>query len=139
MLLSSGVADVVASSYGGRNRRCSEVFASRALAMKNAEKCHTHTTLSLDWQEIEAELLNGQKLQGLTSCDQAIASLESLKNVFPPGHKSVMNDHLVCEEQKRGPYTTRTLFPLLYRIYAISRENASPTTLFDNWALGNGV
>merc|ERR1711957_804206 len=45
-----GVADLITTCYGGRNRKCAEAFA------KAGKK------KSLD--EIEAELLGGQKLQG---------------------------------------------------------------------------
>jgi glycerol-3-phosphate dehydrogenase (NAD+) len=49
---SCGVADLITTCYAGRNRRCAEIFA--------------RTGRSFD--VIEAEELNGQKLQGtLTS------------------------------------------------------------------------
>ena len=49
-LESCGVADLITTCFGGRNRKCAEAFA--AAGKKK----------SLD--EIEAELLGGQKLQG---------------------------------------------------------------------------
>ena len=45
---SCGVADLITTCYGGRNRKVSEAFAK--------------TGKSLD--ELEKEMLNGQKLQG---------------------------------------------------------------------------
>jgi len=48
MVESCGFGDIVASSYGGRNRKCAEHFV---LTGKSFPEC-------------EAELLNGQKLQG---------------------------------------------------------------------------
>merc|ERR1711972_320710 len=49
-LESCGVADLITTCVGGRNRKCAEAFA-RAKGQKK-------------WGEIEAELLDGQKLQG---------------------------------------------------------------------------
>ena len=51
LLQSCGVADLVTTCYGGRNRKVGEAFARR-----HGEGA----TL----QELEKELLNGQKLQG---------------------------------------------------------------------------
>ena len=45
---SCGVADLITTCFGGRNRKCAEAFA------KTGDS----------WDKIEAELLNGQKLQG---------------------------------------------------------------------------
>lgn len=59
--------------------------------------------------EIEQTLLGGQKLQGLCSCDEAIACL----------HAAV------------GTRVIETKFPLFLRIHAIARQGASPKTLFD--------
>jgi glycerol-3-phosphate dehydrogenase (NAD+) len=47
---SCGMADLITTCYGGRNRKCAEQFAKH-----KGKK---------PWEEIEAELLNGQKLQG---------------------------------------------------------------------------
>eukprot|EP00928_Gymnodinium_smaydae_P053739 TRINITY_DN37665_c0_g1_i1.p1 TRINITY_DN37665_c0_g1~~TRINITY_DN37665_c0_g1_i1.p1 ORF type:complete len:1008 (-),score=145.47 TRINITY_DN37665_c0_g1_i1:51-3074(-) len=67
---SCGVADLLTSCYGGRNRLCAEAFA----------KDTTRT-----WQELEAELLNGQKLQGPSTCAdvQAIINQRGLQKKFP--------------------------------------------------------
>lgn len=48
MVESCGFGDIVASSYGGRNRKCAEYFVKTGKP----------------FQQCEAELLNGQKLQG---------------------------------------------------------------------------
>jgi len=45
---SCGIADLITTCYGGRNRKCSEAFARTGKPI----------------EEIEKELLNGQKLQG---------------------------------------------------------------------------
>lgn len=48
LLESCGVADLITTCFGGRNRKCAEAFAKTGRS----------------WDEIEAELLGGQKLQG---------------------------------------------------------------------------
>lgn len=49
MMESCGFGDIVASSYGGRNRKCAEYFVKTGKTFK----------------ECESDLLNGQKLQGV--------------------------------------------------------------------------
>jgi len=70
-LESCGVADLITTCYGGRNRKCAEAFAKH-----NKQK-------SLD--EIEAELLGGQKLQGtLTALEvNHILKAKGLEHEFP--------------------------------------------------------
>jgi len=53
LLESCGLADLLTTAYSGRNRMCAEAFA------KDASK---------SWEDIEAELLSGQKLQGPSTC-----------------------------------------------------------------------
>merc|ERR1712100_569350 len=54
---SCGLADLVTTCFGGRNRKCAEAFAKGEGT----------------WEEIEAAKLNGQKLQGtITSKDVAV-------------------------------------------------------------------
>merc|ERR1719453_1547197 len=56
-LQSCGLADLVTTCFGGRNRKCAEAFAKGEGT----------------WEEIEAAKLNGQKLQGtITSKDVAV-------------------------------------------------------------------
>ena len=52
-LESCGVADLVTTCFGGRNRKCADIFAKNIAA--GTPKA---------WDVIEAEELNGQKLQG---------------------------------------------------------------------------
>ena len=70
-LESCGVADLITTCYGGRNRKCAEAFA--AAGKKK----------SLD--DIEAELLGGQKLQGTLTAKEVnhILKMKGLEAEFP--------------------------------------------------------
>merc|ERR1719238_2250081 len=69
-LESCGVADLITTCYGGRNRKCAEAFA--AAGKKK----------SLD--EIEAELLGGQKLQGTLTAKEVnhILKMKGMEHEF---------------------------------------------------------
>merc|ERR1719387_1773288 len=66
---SCGLADLITTCFGGRNRKCAEAFAKG----------------KGDWDEIEADLLKGQKLQGtITSKDvSAVLKAKKLEAEFP--------------------------------------------------------
>ena len=68
-LESCGVADLITTCYGGRNRKCAEAFAKG----------------EGDWDELEKTMLNGQKLQGtITSKDvMVVLKAKSLADQFP--------------------------------------------------------
>jgi len=68
---SCGVADLVTTCFGGRNRKVAEAFV-RAGGKKS-------------WDELEKELLHGQKLQGvLTSHEvQAVLKKKGMEKQFP--------------------------------------------------------
>jgi len=70
LLESCGLADLLTTSYSGRNRMCAEAFALDS----------TKT-----WEDIEAELLTGQKLQGPSTCADVFAMIEKrgLEKKFP--------------------------------------------------------
>jgi len=82
-LESCGVADLITTCFGGRNRKCAEAFV-RAEGSKS-------------WQEIEREMLGGQKLQGTLTAQE----------IWP-----VMKEHNLCES-----------LPLLTTIYQIAFES----------------
>jgi len=66
---SCGLADLVTTCFGGRNRKCAEAFAKGEGT----------------WDEIEARMLNGQKLQGtITSKDvSTVLKAKGLEAEFP--------------------------------------------------------
>lgn len=68
-LESCGVADLISSCYGGRNRKVAEAFARTGKSI----------------QELEKELLNGQKVQGphTTAQTHHILRKKGLLNKFP--------------------------------------------------------
>jgi glycerol-3-phosphate dehydrogenase (NAD+) len=61
-LESCGIADLITTCYGGRNRKCAEAFVLR------------HGTASFD--DIEKELLGGQKLQGVLTSNEVQELIE---------------------------------------------------------------
>ncbi|GBG26568.1 Glycerol-3-phosphate dehydrogenase NAD+ [Hondaea fermentalgiana] len=93
LLQSCGAADLITTCYGGRNRKCAEAFVAG----------------SKNWEEIEADLLGGQKLQGTLTCAEVFKVLAA---EFPKGNA---DDH----------------FPLFCNIHRIAFEGAKPETIFD--------
>ena len=82
-LESCGMADLITTCYGGRNRKCAEEYTRRRVSSGNSEM--TSEECNDLWQEVETELLNGQKLQGTLACKEAFDVLESrgLLDSFP--------------------------------------------------------
>jgi glycerol-3-phosphate dehydrogenase (NAD+) len=70
-LESCGVADLITTCYGGRNRKCAEAFAAAGK--------------SKSLEVIEAELLGGQKLQGTLTAKEVnhILKMKGLESEFP--------------------------------------------------------
>lgn len=81
-LESCGMADLITTCYGGRNRKCAEEFSRRRMASNHTFSNHDCEVL---WRQVESELLNGQKLQGTLACKEAYMVLESrgLLDSFP--------------------------------------------------------
>jgi len=71
---SAGVADLITTCFGGRNRKCAEAYVK-----------HLRAGAPKTWEEIETELLGGQKLQGvLTSYEvQAVLKSKGLERKLP--------------------------------------------------------
>merc|ERR1719428_1417820 len=88
-LESCGVADLVTTCFGGRNRKCAEIFAKN---LKEGTK--------KEWDVIEAEELNGQKLQGTGTAKDVMTCLTKSNSTAE--------------------------FPLFTAIYNIAFEGAAP-------------
>ena len=58
---SAGVADLITTSFGGRNRKCAEAFVKTGKT----------------FDELEEELLDGQKLQGTVTTEEIFKFLEA--------------------------------------------------------------
>lgn len=93
-LESCGVADLVTTCFGGRNRKCAEIYAKGVVA--GAPK---------GWDVIEAEELNGQKLQGTGTCIDVMKAIVAKK--------------------------AQADFPLFVQIHKIAFEGAKPETLIE--------
>jgi glycerol-3-phosphate dehydrogenase (NAD+) len=74
-LESCGMADLITTCYGGRNRRCAEAFTKLRVAQRDAY--WTTDECSDVWNQVEKELLKGQKLQGTLACKETYMLLES--------------------------------------------------------------
>jgi len=81
-LQSCGLADLITTCYGGRNRKCAEAFSRKRISDNRTlteEECEHR------WSKIESELLNGQKLQGTLTCKEvhSVLSSRNLLESFP--------------------------------------------------------
>lgn len=76
------------------------------------------------WEEIEKELLNGQKLQGVNTCVNVVNVINST-----PIEK-LRSFHWITQHIESNNMR-QVLFPLLYRIHDIACNAANLNTLFD--------
>lgn len=80
---SCGVADLIATCYAGRNRKCAEAFATKRLtgnqtsSVNSASEAIIIEECEWQWQEIERALLKDQKLQGTLACKELYTTLEA--------------------------------------------------------------
>lgn len=89
MVESAGIADLITTCSGGRNRKVAEAFA-----LAEGKR---------SWNDLEAEMLGGQKLQGTSTCQELMAILKRKKSVDE--------------------------FPLMKLINSIAFEGAPPSTI----------
>ncbi|BGP18585.1 hypothetical protein JCM10213_002127 [Rhodosporidiobolus nylandii] len=87
---SAGVADLITTSFGGRNRKCAEAFV----------------TTGKTFDELEAELLNGQRLQGVITAEEIYSFLKA-----------------------RGRLDG---YPLFEKVYKICQRETDPEELFED-------
>lgn len=83
---SCGVADLITTCYGGRNRMCAEEFA-RSKVSGNPKS----------WDQVSKELLNGQMLQGTLTIEEIMPIIkankfESTMPLFVAVHKVAFED-----------------------------------------------
>jgi glycerol-3-phosphate dehydrogenase (NAD+) len=68
MMESCGVADLITTCYSGRNRLCAETFAKeRMMTRISSGTIVTFDTCQQHWEDIERRILNGQKIQGVST------------------------------------------------------------------------
>jgi glycerol-3-phosphate dehydrogenase (NAD+) len=81
---SCGMADLITTCYGGRNRQCAEAFAKKRLSFDESSMQDNNNSEEM-WARIEKELLNGQKLQGtLTSKEvHMVLNSRNILSEFP--------------------------------------------------------
>lgn len=81
-LESCGMADLITTCYGGRNRKCAEAF-TRKRSTRGGE--WSQENCSDLWNQVEIEILKGQKLQGTLACKEVFMVLESrgILDAFP--------------------------------------------------------
>jgi len=74
-LQSCGLADLVTTCFGGRNRKCAEAFVKMGKKRKKP----------VTWEELETTMLNGQKLQGTMTAKDVMVVLRAkkLEKEFP--------------------------------------------------------
>ncbi|KAL7677114.1 hypothetical protein ACOME3_003360 [Neoechinorhynchus agilis] len=94
-LESCGIADLVATCYGGRNRLVASAFVKQKKSI----------------EQLEAEMLNGQKLQGPSTAKEVITLLKEREAV--------------------------SRYPLFVAVYEICYEARPANTLFDSLLAGS--
>jgi glycerol-3-phosphate dehydrogenase (NAD+) len=96
---SAGMADLITTAFGGRNRKCAEAYIR-----SRGEYGGEGNGKSFD--QLEKELLNGQKLQGVATTEEVFEFL-----------------------QARGRLEG---YPLFDKVYRISFEGMDPKRLFED-------
>jgi glycerol-3-phosphate dehydrogenase (NAD+) len=83
LIESCGVADLITTCYNGRNRKCAQVFTQECMRHDSKTKHHqvrlnqNEQSCKQHWEDIERRLLNGQKLQGISTLIEVYQALQS--------------------------------------------------------------
>ena len=87
---SCGMADLITTCYGGRNRKCAEAYARVRVSARDSNNNNNQgqwdeQACSSLWTKLETDLLQGQKLQGTLTCQEAftVLSSRSMLGQFP--------------------------------------------------------
>ncbi|GAA6063396.1 hypothetical protein JCM10212_002967 [Sporobolomyces blumeae] len=78
---SAGVADLITTSFGGRNRKCAEAFVGSGKT----------------FDELEKELLNGQRLQGVVTAEEIYSFLKCRNRL--DGYPLFVKVHRICQRE----------------------------------------
>eukprot|EP01038_Epipyxis_sp_PR26KG_P005750 gene5750-7939_t len=117
LFASCGIADLIATCYGGRNRRCAEEFSKRLSSIDKSTNDDLEVAVEKLWNNVEIELLGGQKLQGIDTCKDVMKCILHVdSNNSDHSHSS---DYILKK------------FPLFSRIYNIAVLGKPIDTLFD--------
>lgn len=140
---SCGIADVFASSIAGRNRKCSEQFVkeyqihseiNKILFMNEESKESKEITIievmKNKWMNIEKNILNGQKMQGLSTLGELMQCINYI-NINKTITKSSCDNKTNIKNIDVSTDHASKDFILFQRIYEISILGANPVTLFD--------
>jgi glycerol-3-phosphate dehydrogenase (NAD+) len=101
---SCGVADLITTAYGGRNRKCAEEWTRRRRRFIQRRDGRPVDCQEL-WNQVESDLLNGQKLQGTLATKECYQALKA-----------------------RGLLQQ---FPLITKIYQIAFDGHDVSTIID--------
>lgn len=97
-LQSCGVGDLITTCYSGRHRRCAEAFVKEAIRTVEEDKASMNNDLfevgittardarrreacEAIWENIQSNLLNGQKLQGTLCAKEVYAAISSINAI----------------------------------------------------------
>jgi glycerol-3-phosphate dehydrogenase (NAD+) len=117
---SCGLADLITTCYGGRNRKCAEAFARQRQAEVKSGQAITHDEKQCEamWHKIEGDLMNGQKLQGTLTTKEAYSLLES---------RRFLNDFPLIKVIYEIAYKGRPVEDIVEGITISPRSGSSPT------------
>ncbi len=145
-MMSCGVADIIATCFGGRNRRCGMAFAERVLAQGrddaktgNGAQRRSGAECERLWEAVESDLLGGQKLQGVDTCREVMRCLRATGHASPCATTKkgvgggVGNGLSSSDGDGDGGALhdeTAAQFPLFSRIHSIACEGGDVHSLF---------